>query len=169
MGKSISQLNNSGALTGAELIEIVQSGASVKTTLDDLPVSVATAAAIASDVATINGNLALKRNIIPRSVGIASDANPTPNADTTDLFYVSLLAADAVINTPSGTPHDGQLLTIRITSDATPRLLSFDPIYLFPSSITAPTTTVANETVYLDFIYNSLSSKWECMNVLGGF
>jgi hypothetical protein len=99
----------------------------------------------------------------------ASSATPTPNADTSTIFTVTALAADAVFAAPTGTPQDGQDLLIRIKDNATPRTLGWNAIYRAGTDFALPTTTVASETMYIQFIYNSADAKWDAIGLTQGF
>jgi len=99
----------------------------------------------------------------------ASSATPTPDADASTMFTVTALAANAVFAAPTGTPVDGQDLLIRIKDNATPRTLGWNAIYRAGTDFALPTTTVASETMYVQFIYNSADSKWDAIGLTQGF
>lgn len=94
------------------------------------------------------------------AVSTASSATPTPNADTTNQYNLTALAAAAAFGAPTGTPLDGQKLIIRIKDNATPRALTWNSIYR-PLGIALPTTTSASKTTYMQFIYNAADTKWD--------
>jgi hypothetical protein len=116
-----------------------------------------------SNVANVTANN-LSARIIPRVVTVASSATPTPNGDTTDQYEITALAVAATIGAPTGTPVDGQKLTIRILDDGTPQTLAWNAIYEVIGT-TLPTTTVANKYIYVGCIYNAQSSKWDVVSV----
>lgn len=95
-----------------------------------------------------------------RSTSIVSNANITPDLDTTDLYTVTALAVNATIDAPSGTPVNGQRLILRIKDNGTARALAFNAIYR-AIGITLPSTTVNNKTIYLGMFYNSTDIKWD--------
>jgi len=103
------------------------------------------------------------KRITQRVSTIASSATPTPAGDTTDEFTITALAANATIGAPTGTPTNGQKLIIRIDDDGTARTLAWNAIYNEISS-SLPTTTVVGETIYMGFIYNTGSSKWDAFS-----
>lgn len=107
--------------------------------------------------------------ITKREVTIASSATPTPNADTTDIYTITALAAAAVFGAPTGTPTQGQTLIIRIKDNAIARALSFNAIYRAGTDLALPTTTVISKTMYVGFIYNSTDAKFDLMLVAEGF
>ena len=95
---------------------------------------------------------------------VASSATATPNADTTDQYQLTALAADTVFASPTGTPLNGQKIVIRIKDDGTARALSFSSIYR-AVGVTLPTTTVTSKTLYMGIIYNSADTKWDVIAV----
>jgi hypothetical protein len=102
--------------------------------------------------------------VTPRVTSITSSLTPTPNADTTDMYIVTALAGDPTFGAPTGTPVQGQKLTIRIKDNATGRTVSWNGIYRAIGT-TLPASTTASKTVYVGFIYNSTDTKWDCVAV----
>lgn len=102
------------------------------------------------------------------SASTASGSTITPISDVTNQYNVTALAVAATIAAPTGTPVDGQKLTIRIKDDGTARALtwttgsggSFREV-----GAVLPTTTVANKTVYVGCIYNSADLRWDVVAV----
>ena len=124
---------------------------------------------VGSDIVQLTTTQVLtNKEIVPRLSTIATSATPTPFESTTDLFTVTALAANATFGTP-GLGVDGQTLTIRIKDNGTARVLAWNAIYRFSAEIPAPTTTVINSTLYLNFIYNTADGKWDCVGRVGGF
>jgi hypothetical protein len=106
-----------------------------------------------------------KRNC--RANGEASNATPAPNADTTDLYYLTALAEAATFGAPTGSPVNGQKLAIRILDNGTARALSWDAGaggYIARGAL-LPTTTIQSKYLYAGFIYNATASKWDCVGV----
>lgn len=97
-----------------------------------------------------------------------SSSTPTPNADATNIYTVTALATNPTFGAPTGTPVDGQSLLIRIKDNGSPRTLGWNAIYR-QGSISLPVTTVASETMYLQFIYNSADVKWDFIGYTDGF
>lgn len=95
-----------------------------------------------------------------RTTTITSSATPSPNADTTDLFEITALAAAAAIAAPTGTPVNLQTLVLRIKDNGTIRSLSWNAAYR-AIGVTLPTTTVAGKVLYIGMFYNSTDSKWD--------
>lgn len=95
---------------------------------------------------------------------VTSSATPTINTDTTDIFTITALAAAITSFTTnlSGTPANGQKLMIRIKDDGTARAITWGAS--FASSVaTLPTTTILSKHLYVGLIWNSTTSKWECI------
>jgi hypothetical protein len=104
------------------------------------------------------------KRITAREVTEASNATPTPNADTTDIHTITAQAAAAAFAAPSGTPTQGQSMIIRIKDNGTARALSFNAIYR-AIGVTLPTTTVISKTMYIGMIYNLTDTKWDVLAV----
>jgi hypothetical protein len=119
-----------------------------------------------SDLMTEMGTIAQAAVDATRIVTNASSSatlTPTGNARENEL-YVTAQAASATIAAPSGTPVNGNTLLIRIKDNGTARSLTFNAVYsAFAEAL--PTTTIAGKTMYLGFIYNSQSSKWEFVSM----
>jgi hypothetical protein len=101
----------------------------------------------------------------------ASNGTWAPNADTTDVFVLTLQAAAVtVISNPSGTPVDGQKLIIRAKCDGTNRALTWSGTeYRGSTDIALPATLTASKTMYLGFIRNALDTKWDLVAKTDGF
>lgn len=99
----------------------------------------------------------------------ASNATPTPNADTTDVHIITALAAAATFAAPTGTPTQGQQLIIRIKDNGTARTLGWNAAYRASTDLALPTTTVLSKTMYLGFIWNATDSKWDLLALLDNF
>lgn len=95
---------------------------------------------------------------------ITSSATPAPNADTTNQFDITALAANATVAAPTGTPLDGQVLLFRIKDNGTARTLAWNAIYR-ELGVGLPSTTVLGKTLYLGFIYNAADTKWDLVSI----
>jgi len=100
-----------------------------------------------------------------RANGEASNAAPTPNADTTDMYYLTALAAGATFGAPTGSPVDGQKLLVRILDNGGVQALAWNSGAggYIARGVALPTTTVASKYLYVGFIYNSVAGKWDCV------
>lgn len=111
-----------------------------------------------------NGRLTSTR-VDPRTTTTATTATITPNSDTTDIYTVTALAQPLSIAAPTGTPVNGQRLTIRLKDDGTARALTWEPTTYRAIGTILPTTTIANKTVYIGCIYNSTGGYWDVIAV----
>jgi lysophospholipase L1-like esterase len=98
-----------------------------------------------------------------RESTITSSATWSPNADTTTLFIVTgQSVAVTTISNPSGSPTDGQLLTMRFEDDGTSRTLAWTGSkWRQLLGTILPTVTVVGTTMYCDFRYNAFDDKWD--------
>ena len=103
-------------------------------------------------------------NYQPRIISVSTTSSLTVNAFTTDQYNITALASALTINNPSGVPYDGQKLILRITS-STVNALTWGTSF-YPLGAALPTATYANKTLYLGFVYNTLSSKWDLLGVV---
>jgi hypothetical protein len=129
--------------------------------------SVGNVLVISSTGISVTGNLTVNGAVTSTSASVVSSATITPTAGSTNQYNVTALAADASIAIPSGTPIDGQPLTIRVLDDGTPRALTWTTGAggYRVVGVTLPTTTVANKTVYIGCIYNSAAGFWDVVTV----
>jgi hypothetical protein len=104
------------------------------------------------------------KRIVKRVTSEASSSSPTPEADSCDIYELTALAAGATFGAPTGTPNNGQGLIIRIKDDGSARSLSWNAIYR-AIGVELPTTTVANKTTYIGFVYNHNALKWDAIAV----
>ena len=98
---------------------------------------------------------------------VASASTITPTSDTTNQYTVTALAVAATIAIPTGTPDDGQKLTIRIKDNGTARALTWTTSaggYRIVGT-TLPTTTVVSKVLYVGCIYNSQDAFWDVIAV----
>ena len=122
----------------------------------------------AASIATYAGTETLtNKRITPRVVSIADAATITPTGDTADQYVVTALAQSATVAAPSGTPTNGQKLTLRIEDNGTGRALTWTTTSGAYRVIgtTLPTTTVAGKTIYVGCIYNSQDTFWDVVAV----
>lgn len=94
----------------------------------------------------------------------------TPNAATTDIYRL-VLTANGTLNTPSGTPVDGQQLQVHLIQDGTgSRTITFGPGYSFSTDIPLPVlSTTAGATDYHGFQYSATASRWRLLALVRGF
>lgn len=96
----------------------------------------------------------------PRSISAATAPTLTPNADLYDVVSLTAQATALAIAAPSGTPLDGQNLTIRFRDNGVSRTLTWDGIYSgYTSDLAA--ATVVNMTMIYRFMFNASTNKWD--------
>ena len=98
---------------------------------------------------------------------VSSGGTITPTSDATNQYTVTALSAATTIAIPTGTPDDGQRLTIRIKDNGTARALTWTTSaggYRIVGT-TLPTTTVVSKVLYVGCIYNSQDSFWDVIAV----
>jgi hypothetical protein len=98
-----------------------------------------------------------------------SSATPVPiGASRRNQLFLTAQAAAATFAAPSGTPNDGNVLTIRIKDNGTAQTLAWNAIYrsLDTTNAPLPTTTVLGKWMYLGFMYNATDTKWDLVSVL---
>jgi hypothetical protein len=108
------------------------------------------------------------KRITPRITSIADAATITATSDSSDQYNVTALAQAATIAAPSGTPTDGQRLTLRIKDNGVARALTWttgSSGAFRAVGVTLPTTTVISKTVYIGSIWNAADSRWDAVAV----
>lgn len=104
------------------------------------------------------------KRIDPRTSTATSTSSLTPNISSFDQYNLTAQAVSLVINAPTGTPVDGNRLTIRITDNGTPQSISWDAAFR-AIALPLPTTTIANKILYVGCIYNSDDIEWDIVAV----
>jgi len=110
--------------------------------------------------------------IQPRSSSATSITSPLAwNSDNFDLYAATAQASNFTISADAGTPVDGEKITFRITSDATPRVVTFTGgaskgfkpvgVTLTASGSDFTYTLTASKTTYFGAIYNITNARWE--------
>lgn len=97
---------------------------------------------------------------------VASSATPTINTNNTRIFTITALATAITSMTTnlSGTPAIGQSLTIRILDNGTARAITWGASFASRGA-TLPTTTILSKYLYVGFLWNSITSTWDCVAV----
>jgi hypothetical protein len=104
----------------------------------------------------IKADVAAKVN--PRVLSVTSSATVTPNADTYDAVSITAQAVGLTLANWAGTPLNMQAMIIRVNDNGSAQSITYGPQYR-ALGVTLPTTTVANKTLYLACMWNSLDSK----------
>lgn len=100
---------------------------------------------------------------LDRGTSVAYAATVTPNCDTTDILTVGTLTGPLTLATPTGTPRDGQRMRIRLTQDATGRVVTLGAGYALPTGDSIPST--ASIVIYLGLEYSAVVSKWRVVAI----
>lgn len=156
--KKISELDSAAALTGAEIIPLVQSSVTFKTLLSTIYTYFQTT--------FITATLTLTNKRITKRVYTAvSDSTLTPDADSYDTFTETTIAALITISNPTGTPTNAQEIEFRLKDDGTPQTISWGADYVDLTG-SLPTTTTAGKWIYAKAKYiNAGGGKWHIINV----
>jgi hypothetical protein len=132
-----------------------------------LKVSTYDAANIAQQVAGTTATQTLTNKRVTRRIGTtAASATPTINTDNFDGYRITAQNATITSFTTnlSGTPADGDFLTISITDDGTARGITWGTSFE-ASTVALPTTTVISTRLDVGFLWNAATSKWRCVAV----
>jgi len=125
-------------------------------------------ALVAGAALNVGGSISPTGVITPRIQAITTATTITPTSATADIYEVTALASNTTIAIPSGSPVDGQKLTLRFTSNGTGGWT-----FTWTTSAggyrvigtTLPTTIVASKTIYVGCIYNSAAAFWDVVAV----
>lgn len=118
---------------------------------------------------SLNGTETLTNKRITQRVVTESSTsgNITPTGNTADVYDVFGLTGAITMLAPSGTPTNGQKLTIRIKDNGTARGITWTTTSGAYRVIgtTLPTTTVLSKILYIGCIYNSTDTYWDVVAV----
>jgi len=125
-------------------------------------------ALVAGAALNVGGSISPTGVVTPRIQAITTATTITPTSATADIYEVTALASNTTIAIPSGSPVDGQKLTLRFTSNGTGGWT-----FTWTTSAggyrvigtTLPTTIVASKTIYVGCIYNSAAAFWDVVAV----
>lgn len=97
---------------------------------------------------------------------ITSSATPAINTDNCTQFTITALATaiTSMSSGLSGTPADGQRLTIRIKDNGSPQSIAWGASWRGVGT-TLPTKTNPNSTMYVEGRYNTADSVWDVITV----
>jgi hypothetical protein len=121
-----------------------------------------------SDVVTPSGTQTLtNKRINPRISSTTSTATLTVNSDSFDQAVITAQAVALSVAAPTGTPVNGQKLTLRFKDNGTAQTISWTITSggFRVIGCTLPTTTVISKVVYIGCIYNSDETFWDVVSV----
>jgi hypothetical protein len=116
---------------------------------------------------SVTGTISSTGGVTVRNVSVASASPILPTSNTADQYNVTALAAGVTVSAPSGTPTNGQKLTLRIKDNGTAQTLTWTTTsggYRVIGT-TLPLTTVISKTLYVGLIYNSTDVFWDVVAV----
>jgi hypothetical protein len=151
----------------------VSSGGTGAATLTGLVKAAGTSAmtAVAAPAGDVVGTTDIQtltnKRVTPRVNSITSAATVIPTSNVVDQYQITALAEPATFNAPSGTPTDGQRLTLRIKDAGVAQPLTWASgsggYRGYGSGL--PSTTVAGKTTYVQLIYNNATTIWDAVTV----
>jgi hypothetical protein len=108
---------------------------------------------------------------VRRVVALADSSTLTVNASTTDLATQTNTQAvgTLTIAAPTGTPTDGQQITIRLTVTNTQNFV-WDPVFAGSVDLPLPVSPTSGGKIdYLGFVYSTAAAKWHLIAKNFGF
>jgi hypothetical protein len=118
-------------------------------------------------VGTTDTQTLTNKRINPRISFTTSTATLTVNSDSFDQAVLTAQAVALSVAAPTGTPVNGQKLTLRFKDNATAQTISWTTTSggFRVIGCTLPTTTVISKTIYIGCIYNSDDTFWDVVSV----
>ena len=118
-------------------------------------------------VGTTDTQTLTNKRINPRVSSTTSTATLTVNSDSFDQAVLTAQAVALSVAAPTGTPVNGQKLTLRFKDNATAQTISWTITSggFRVIGCTLPTTTVISKVVYIGCIYNSDETFWDVVSV----
>lgn len=110
-----------------------------------------------------SGNMTVTK-LVPNVQSVTSSATVTPNANSDELVTISAQSVGLTVANASGTPSEGQKLTVRVKDNGTAQTIGWGTSYVAGGS-SLPTTTTAGKWLHAGFIYNSANTSWMCVAV----
>jgi len=116
----------------------------------------------AFNIIATNASGRIDQSFLPnlRAIALTDAATVTPNSNTTDIGTLATLSQNTTFANPTGTPSEGQLLQLRITS-LLPRLLTFGSGY---QVVSIATTSGGGVSDYIALRWNATSSIWDIVS-----
>jgi hypothetical protein len=139
----------------------------VQAAIDELDSEKQTAAQVSTAITNERAATATLTNkrLTARVTTITSHATPTINTDNCDAVTITAQAEAITSMTTnlSGTPANFDMLMIRIKDDGTARAITWGASFAARGA-DLPTTTVATKVTHALFIWNAVTSTWDCLS-----
>ena len=118
-------------------------------------------------VGTSDTQTLTNKRIDPRVLVEANNATPAPNVANIDMYIMTGATGTVTFGVPTGSPVQGQKLTIRIKDNGTAKTLAWSAATngYRACGVPLPTITVAGKTMYVGCIYNATDSKWDVVSL----
>ena len=118
-------------------------------------------------VGTTDTQTLTNKRINLRVLSQTSTASLAINSDNYDQAVLTAQAVSLAVPAPTGTPVNGQKLTVRIKDNSGAQTISWTTTSggWRVMGVTLPTTTVASKVVYVGAIYNSDETFWDVVSV----
>lgn len=118
-------------------------------------------------VGTTDTQTLSNKRTTPRITTISSAAAPTINTDNCDAVTITAQAAtiSSFTTNLSGTPTNFDKLVIRIKDNGTARPITTWGTSFASRGAILPTTTVISKVLTVGFMYNTVTSTWDCIAV----
>lgn len=168
-GWQVTVFNDStGAVTinssGSNLIATLSAGQRAQLTCNSIS---ANTTASAWELQLTATSISSSSSSAPRVGSTASTATPSINVDLYDIYQLTALAANITGVTITGTPSDGQRLTVQITGTAS-RSIVWGASFKDTAAVELPWACIGTRKLTAELIYDSADSKWLCVAVVGG-
>lgn len=120
--------------------------------------STAPAVSLANTVTLTN------KRINPRVSSTTSASTLTPDIASFDQYNLTAQAVPLTVAAPTGTPVDGNRLTLRLFDNGTARAITWNATYT-PIGVTLPASTTTGKTIYVGCLYNAAGTRWDVVAV----
>lgn len=97
---------------------------------------------------------------IPLVVDDVSSLTPTIDVDTTDQYELSALTTDATFGAPTGTPVNGQRLTIVVNCVGVGSNLVWNAAFIATTTVALPAVILNGQSLVLELKYLSIFGGW---------
>ena len=105
----------------------------------------------------------IESRITSRVYSATYDANLAIDSDLYDCAVQTALAGAISVDNPTGTPTDFQPLVYRLTDNGTSRAITWDTDFE-ATFVALPTATTISKVLVVGFWYDTVKTKWCCIN-----